>query len=183
MWDLDNNRVGATLRVDLPNREGGLRYARTVADYLAHDASAASVLFAVYTSEPQKPGQPKPHAATIAALTCALAERDMTIRDRLLCWARATVRTHGLASHSCRSSKVTFSGHAVGAVILQGADALSTDGLFGCRAFCSRFTSFYMACLLFPRSSMRSGGAADMTAGSAEAPSDAEIDPRLQGRS
>ncbi|MHA7291318.1 DUF4192 family protein [Arthrobacter sp. MDT3-24] len=81
---LDANRVGATLRVDLPNREGGLRYARTVADYLAHDSSAASVLFAVYTSEPQKPGQPKPHTATIAALTCALAERGMTIRDGLL---------------------------------------------------------------------------------------------------
>lgn len=81
---LDNNRVGATLRVDLPTREGGLRYARTVADYLAHDASATGVLFAVYTSETQKPGQPKPHAATIAALTCALAERGMTIRDGLL---------------------------------------------------------------------------------------------------
>jgi hypothetical protein len=81
---LDANRVGATLRVDLPNREGGLGYARTVADYLAHDAGAASVLFAVCTSEPQKPGQPKPHAATIAALTCALAERGMSIRDGLL---------------------------------------------------------------------------------------------------
>jgi hypothetical protein len=75
---LDANRIGATLRVDLPAREGGLRYARTVADYLAHDTSAASVLFAVYTSEPPKPGQPKPHAATITALTCALAERGMT---------------------------------------------------------------------------------------------------------
>ncbi|WP_104140081.1 DUF4192 family protein [Arthrobacter sp. ZGTC131] len=51
---LDANRIGATLRVDLPNRDGGLGYARTVADYLAHDASAASVLFAVYTSEAQK---------------------------------------------------------------------------------------------------------------------------------
>jgi hypothetical protein len=55
-----------------------------VDDYLAHDASAASVLVAVYTSESQKPWQPKPHAATIAALTCALAERGMTIRDGLL---------------------------------------------------------------------------------------------------
>jgi hypothetical protein len=81
---LDANRVGATLRVDLPNREGGLRFARTVADYLAHDTSAASMLFAAYTSEPQKPGQPKQHAATIAALTCALVERGMTIRDGLL---------------------------------------------------------------------------------------------------
>jgi hypothetical protein len=81
---LDANRVGATLRVDLPTPQGGLRYARTVADYLAHDPNAASVLFAVYTAEPQKPGQPKPHAATIAALTCALAERGTTIRDGLL---------------------------------------------------------------------------------------------------
>jgi hypothetical protein len=81
---LDANRVGATLRVDLPRSGGEGTYARTVADYLAHDTSAANVLFAVYTSEPQKPGQPKPHAATIAALTCALAERGMTIRDGLL---------------------------------------------------------------------------------------------------
>jgi hypothetical protein len=75
---LDANRVGTTLRVDLPTREGGIRYARTVADYLAHDSNAASVLIAVYTSEPQKPGQPKPHAATIAALTGARAERGMS---------------------------------------------------------------------------------------------------------
>lgn len=81
---LDANRVGATLRVDLPRRGGEVTYARTVADYLAHDTSAASVLFAVYTSEPQKPGQPKPYAATIAALTGALAERGMSIRDGLL---------------------------------------------------------------------------------------------------
>jgi hypothetical protein len=38
---LDTNRVGATLRVDLPTHEGGLQYARTVADYLAHDATTA----------------------------------------------------------------------------------------------------------------------------------------------
>lgn len=42
-----------------------------MADYLAHDTSAASLLFAVCTSDPQKPGQPKPHAATIAALVRA----------------------------------------------------------------------------------------------------------------
>ena len=81
---LDTNRVGATLRVDLPTRAGELRYTRTVAEYLAHDTHAASVLFAVYTSESQKPWQPKPHAATIAALTGALAERGMTLRDGLL---------------------------------------------------------------------------------------------------
>ncbi|RAX43850.1 hypothetical protein DQ354_18495 [Arthrobacter sp. AQ5-06] len=81
---LDANRVGATLRVDRPGRGGELTYARTVADYLAHDTNAASVLFAVYTLEPLKPGQAQPHAATIAALTGALAERGLTIREGLL---------------------------------------------------------------------------------------------------
>ncbi|WP_115787476.1 DUF4192 domain-containing protein [Arthrobacter silvisoli] len=81
---LRDNRVGATLRVDLPKPGAELSYARTVAGYLAHDADAGSVLFAVYTSAPQVPGRARPHAATIAALTGALAEHGMTIRDGLL---------------------------------------------------------------------------------------------------
>jgi len=105
---LDANRVGATLRVDLPTHEGGLRYARTVADYLAHDTSAASVLFAVYTSEPQKPGKPKPHAAIIAALTCALAERGMAQTHGGPQWSRVEwaqqlllhAYTHSSTKHS-----------------------------------------------------------------------------------
>lgn len=44
-----------------------------VAGYLTHDAKAASVLFAVYTSEVQN-GHGRPQAKTIAALTGALAE-------------------------------------------------------------------------------------------------------------
>lgn len=90
---LDANRIAATLSVDLPTREGGLKYLRTVAGYLAHDASAARMLFAVYPSERQKPGQPRPHAATIAARTCALAERGMSIRDGLLVGGK-TVSQH-----------------------------------------------------------------------------------------
>lgn len=79
-----NNHVGATLRVDLPRPGDEIRYARTVTGYLAHDTAAKGVLFAVYTSEPQHPGGDKPHAATIAALTGALAERGLTIKDGLL---------------------------------------------------------------------------------------------------
>jgi hypothetical protein len=75
--------VGATLRVDLPKPGTEIGYARMVAEYLAHDTNAANVLFAVYTSEPQY-GTKRPHTATIAALTGALAERGMSIRDGLL---------------------------------------------------------------------------------------------------
>jgi hypothetical protein len=69
------NRVGATLRVDLPKPGAELSYAQTVAGYLAHDADAGSVLFAVYASAPQVAGQARPHAATIAALTGARTPR------------------------------------------------------------------------------------------------------------
>ncbi|XAS74213.1 DUF4192 domain-containing protein [Micrococcaceae bacterium Sec5.1] len=79
---LDDNRVGATLRIDLPRQPGNeLPYARTVTSYLTSDTTATSILFAVYTSTHCEPGQPKPHAATIAALTGVLAENGITIRD------------------------------------------------------------------------------------------------------
>lgn len=80
---LADNHVGATLRVDLPKPGTEISYAHMVAGYLAHDARAASVLFAVYTSEVQN-GHGRPQAATIAALTGALAECGLSIRDGLL---------------------------------------------------------------------------------------------------
>ncbi|WP_369746481.1 DUF4192 family protein [Paenarthrobacter sp. AMU7] len=79
---LDKGKVGATLRIDLPRQPGTeLPYARTVSSYLTTDTSATSIVFALYTSTHCEPGQPKPHAATIAALTGVLAENGITIRD------------------------------------------------------------------------------------------------------
>ncbi|WP_458106620.1 DUF4192 domain-containing protein [Arthrobacter sp. R3-55] len=76
---LDKGKVGATLRIDLPRQPGTeLPYARTVSSYLT---SATSIVFALYTSQHSESGQPKPHAATIAALTGVLAENGITIRD------------------------------------------------------------------------------------------------------
>ena len=81
---LNENSIGATLRIDLPHQTGQeLAYARTVAHYLTSDTAATSLLFAVYTSETNHPGQAKPHAGTIAALTGVLAEQGITIRDGL----------------------------------------------------------------------------------------------------
>jgi hypothetical protein len=82
---IDTNHIGATLRVDLPKHDGAeLAYARTVAGYLANDPNATSALFAVYTSATPANGHPKPYAAMVAALTGALPERNITIRDGLL---------------------------------------------------------------------------------------------------
>jgi hypothetical protein len=49
---MNDNSIGATLRIDLPRQPGQeLPYARTVAHYLTSDTTATSILFAVYTSE------------------------------------------------------------------------------------------------------------------------------------
>jgi hypothetical protein len=81
---MNDNSIGATLRIDLPNQPGQeLSYAQTVAHYLTSDATATSILFAVYTSETSQPGQARPQAGTIAALTGVLAEQGITIRDGL----------------------------------------------------------------------------------------------------
>lgn len=82
---MKDNSIGATLRIDLPHQPGQeLPYAQTVAHYLTSDATATSILFAVYTSETTQPGQPKPQAGAIAALTGVLAEQGITIRDGLI---------------------------------------------------------------------------------------------------
>jgi hypothetical protein len=81
---LNENSIGATLRIDLPRQPGQeLPYARTVAHYLTSDTTATSMLFAVYTSEPCQHGSAKPQAVIIAALTGVLAEQGITIRDGL----------------------------------------------------------------------------------------------------
>jgi hypothetical protein len=81
---LNQNSIGATLRIDLPRQPGQeLPYARTVAHYLTSDTTATSILFAVYTSETSQHGQARPQAGTIAALTGVLAEQGITIRDGL----------------------------------------------------------------------------------------------------
>lgn len=80
---LADNHVGPTLRVDLPKPRTEISYAKMVAGYLGHDTSTEDVIFAVYTSEPTN-GDQKPQAATIAALTGALAERGLTIREGFL---------------------------------------------------------------------------------------------------
>jgi hypothetical protein len=79
------NNVGATLRVDLPKTDSGhFAYAQTVVGYIANDANASTVLFAVYTEKPWEAGEEKPHARTIAALTGALDQQGISIRDGLL---------------------------------------------------------------------------------------------------
>ncbi|MFF2840612.1 DUF4192 family protein [Paenarthrobacter sp. NPDC057981] len=78
---LDNN-VGATLRIDLALHPGHeILFAQTVASYLTNDAKATSMVFALYSGAKCDPGQPKPHAATMAELTGVLAENKITIRD------------------------------------------------------------------------------------------------------
>ncbi|BCW48096.1 DUF4192 domain-containing protein [Arthrobacter sp. StoSoilB13] len=79
---LDKDKVGATLRIDLPKQPGlEIHFARTVAAYLTSDERATSIVFALYTSETPEPGEARPHRSTIATLTGVLAHEGITIRD------------------------------------------------------------------------------------------------------
>ncbi|MFE4080296.1 DUF4192 domain-containing protein [Paenarthrobacter sp. YIM B13468] len=79
---LDKDKVGATLRIDLPKQPGfEVHFARTVAAYLTSDEHATGIVFALYTSETPEPGEARPRRATIAALTGVLAQEGITIRD------------------------------------------------------------------------------------------------------
>ncbi|WP_051483214.1 DUF4192 family protein [Arthrobacter sp. 31Y] len=79
---LDKDNVGATLRIDLPQQPGyEVHFAQTVAAYLTTDEQANGIIFALYTTEQPAPGEARPHRATIAALTGALAREGITMRD------------------------------------------------------------------------------------------------------
>jgi hypothetical protein len=79
---LDKDKVGATLRIDLPKRPGyEVPFAQTVAAYLTTDERANGIVFALYTTAAPGPGEARPHRATIAALTGMLAQEGITIRD------------------------------------------------------------------------------------------------------
>lgn len=79
---LDNDKVGATLRIDLPKQPGHeIRFARTVASYLTSDERANGIVFALYTAQQAETAQSRPHRATIAALTGVLVQEGITIRD------------------------------------------------------------------------------------------------------
>ncbi|MFE4079121.1 DUF4192 domain-containing protein [Paenarthrobacter sp. YIM B13468] len=79
---LNKDRVGATLRIDLPKQPGHeIHFARTVAAYLTTDERANCIVFALYTKEAPEPGEARPYRSTIAALTGVLAQEGITIRD------------------------------------------------------------------------------------------------------
>ncbi|MGJ0383880.1 DUF4192 domain-containing protein [Paenarthrobacter nicotinovorans] len=79
---LDKDKVGSTLRIDLPKQRGyEIHFARTVAAYLTSDERANGIVFALYTTEHPEPGEARPHRTTIAALTGVLAHEGITIRD------------------------------------------------------------------------------------------------------
>ncbi|WP_217375670.1 DUF4192 domain-containing protein [Paenarthrobacter ureafaciens] len=79
---LNKDKVGATLRIDLPKQPGHeTHFAQTVAAYLTTDEQANSIVFALYTTQTPQAGEARPHRATIAALTGVLAHEGITIRD------------------------------------------------------------------------------------------------------
>ena len=65
---LHGTRLGATLRIDAPLAPTPAMFARTVADYLAADTAATSVLLAVYTDVTGAPELPRPFHEHVEAL-------------------------------------------------------------------------------------------------------------------
>ncbi|MFC7848998.1 DUF4192 family protein [Arthrobacter sp. NPDC057388] len=88
---MQGKRLGATLRVDLPEgggRRGREAFARTVADYLLADKEADGTLLAFFAAhgfdEPGREGAPPAFRLLLADLECALGLAGMPVRDAWL---------------------------------------------------------------------------------------------------
>ena len=79
---MDANRLGATLRLDLPSSSADYSgYAASVTRLLSSDARADGVLMALYTEAPwQRPDKP-PYRRLVARLGKALGDAGMPVRE------------------------------------------------------------------------------------------------------
>lgn len=80
---LHGKRLGATLRLDLPGRDGladPTVFARTVCGYLAADENADGTLLAFFTNNAWLAG-PDHYQALLKSLEAALGEAGMSVRD------------------------------------------------------------------------------------------------------
>lgn len=79
---LDDRRIGATLRVNLPKPgRDAARYVDDVVKCIATDRDATGVVFGIFTHAPWNSGDPRPYEATLESLTGRLSEHDITLRD------------------------------------------------------------------------------------------------------
>lgn len=79
---LDDRRIGATLRVDLPTENANMaRFVETVAKYVASDREATGVVFGIFTHQPWLPDHPRPLEPTMELLTEELSKHDIYVRD------------------------------------------------------------------------------------------------------
>lgn len=79
---LDDRRIGATLRVDLPKPgRDAAPYVGNVVKCIANDRDATAVVFGIFTHAPWHPGDTRPYEATLESLAGRLSERDITLRD------------------------------------------------------------------------------------------------------
>ena len=77
---LQGNRVGATLRVDIPTEAPTAQYIATIIGYLHSDAVADGAIMAIYTDAEGD----QPHSDYAEALELALLTAGMPVRETLL---------------------------------------------------------------------------------------------------
>ncbi|PYI65720.1 DUF4192 domain-containing protein [Arthrobacter livingstonensis] len=79
---VDDRRIGATLRVNLPKPgHDAARYVDDVVKCIAVDREATGVVFGIFTHAPWQHGDPRPYEATLESLTGRLSEREISLRD------------------------------------------------------------------------------------------------------
>ncbi|MBW4095411.1 MAG: DUF4192 family protein [Acidobacteria bacterium] len=80
--NLDGQRIGATVRMDLPtNGQDTQRFVNQMVTYITHDAEVTGVVVGLFTETPSRQNQPRPHEAIMEQLVAQLGERDIALRD------------------------------------------------------------------------------------------------------
>ncbi|MDJ0356320.1 DUF4192 domain-containing protein [Paenarthrobacter sp. PH39-S1] len=79
---LDDRRIGATLRVDLPSpKSNPAGFVDDVVKYVSSDREATGIVFGIFTHADWAPGEDRPYEAMMERLAGELSARNIRLRD------------------------------------------------------------------------------------------------------
>ncbi len=106
---LDDKRIGATLRVNLPDpRTDTKHFIDQVVHHVGTDRQATGVVFGMFTNETWPPNESRPHEAVMEELTGRLSQQGVIVRDGWL--IRETTFTNYLRMGTAGSATYPLDG-------------------------------------------------------------------------
>ena len=109
---LDDRRIGATLRINLPGPGADTKhFVDQIVHHVGTDRQATGVVFGIFTHAPWGPSELRPHEGVMEELTGRLSQQGVIVRDGWL--VSETTFTNYLLMGTDRSVSYPWTGYCL----------------------------------------------------------------------